>query len=64
MRLINKKESKVSIILPNYNSSQTIQETIQSIINQSHKNWELIIIDDNSDKITKNILSKYKKKKN
>ena len=63
MRLINKKESKVSIILPNYNSSQTIQETIQSIINQTHKNWELIIIDDNSDKITKNILSKYKKKK-
>ena len=63
MRLINKKESKVSIILPNYNSSKTIKKTVNSIVNQSYKNWELIIVDDNSDKLTKNILSKYKNKK-
>jgi len=61
--LSNKKEPKVSIILPNYNSSKTIKKTIKSIQNQSYKNWELIIVDDNSNKITKNILYKYKNKK-
>ena len=61
MNLFKKKELKVSIILPNYNSSETIKGTISSILNQTYKNWELIIVDDNSDKITKSILSKYKK---
>ena len=55
------KEPKVSIILPNYNSSKTIVATINSIIQQTYKHWELIIVDDCSDKKTKNILSKYKK---
>ena len=63
MSLFQKKESKVSIILPNYNSSKNIKLTIDSILNQTYKNWELIIVDDNSDKLTKNILSKYKNKK-
>ena len=55
-----KKELKVSIILPNYNSSKTIINTINSILQQTYKNWEIIIVDDCSDKKTKNILSKYK----
>jgi len=55
------KEPKVSIILPNYNSSKTIIVTINSILQQTYKNWEIVIIDDCSDKKTKNILSKYKK---
>jgi teichuronic acid biosynthesis glycosyltransferase TuaG len=59
----NKKEPKVSIILPNYNSSKTIKKTISSVVNQSYKNWELIIVDDNSDELTKNILLKYRNKK-
>ena len=58
-----KKEPKVSIILPNYNSSKTIIATINSVLQQTYKNWELIIVDDYSDKNTKNILLKYKKKK-
>jgi len=61
VNLFRKKELKVSIILPNYNSSKTIKETISSVLNQTYKNWELIIIDDNSDKKTKSILSKFKK---
>ena len=61
MSLFRKKELKVSIILPNYNSSKTIKETISSVLNQTYKNWELIIVDDNSDKETKSILSKFKK---
>ena len=56
-----KKDPKVSVILPNYNSSRTIIATIDSILQQNYKNWEIIIVDDCSDKKTKNILSKYKK---
>ena len=63
MSLFSSKESKVSIILPNYNSSKTIKKTISSIVNQTYKNWDLIIVDDNSDELTKKILSKYKNKK-
>ena len=61
MSLFKKKKLKVSIILPNYNSSKSIQTTVSSILQQTYKNWELIIVDDNSDKKTKNILSKYEK---
>ena len=53
--------SKVSIILPNYNSSNTILATVNSIIKQSYKNWELVIIDDCSNFKTKQILSNFKK---
>ena len=59
-----KKELKVSIILPNYNSSKTIIATINSVLKQTYKNWELIIVDDCSDKKTKDILAKYKRIKN
>ena len=50
--MANKKEKKikVNIILPNFNSSEYIKETIKSIIGQTFKNWELIIVDDCSDK--------------
>jgi glycosyltransferase involved in cell wall biosynthesis len=40
--------TKVSIIIPTYNSSQTIESTIASVQQQSCTDWELIIIDDGS----------------
>ena len=49
----------VDIVLPNYNSSPYIEETLNSIINQSFKNWNLLIVDDNSYDKTKYILKKY-----
>ena len=55
---------KVDIILPNFNSSDFILKTVQSIKKQSYKNWKLVIVDDNSNLKTKKILkkiSKYKK---
>jgi len=53
----------VDIILPNYNSSNTIASTINSIFKQSYNNWHLIIVDDNSNQRTKQLLSQYIKKK-
>ena len=52
-------QTNVDIILPNYNSFPYIEETINSIINQSFKNWNLFIIDDNSNIQTQKILDKY-----
>ena len=56
-------EKKISIILPNYNSSETILDTINSIEKQTYTNWQLILVDDGSDIKTKNILRKIKNKK-
>ena len=57
-----KEKTKIDIILPNYNSSQFIIRTIKSILNQTYKSWKLIIVDDFSNKETKDILKKFSKK--
>ena len=36
----------ISIIIPLYNTEKYIEKAIESVINQTYKNWELIIIDD------------------
>lgn len=36
----------VSIITPLYNSEEFIEETINSVLNQTYKNWEMLIVDD------------------
>ena len=64
METKKKEKTKIDIILPNYNSSQFIIKTINSILKQTYKNWKLIIVDDFSDKETKNILKKISKRKN
>lgn len=48
----------VSIIMPSYNTAQFIEASINSIIGQTYKEWELIIIDDCSSDNTKEILEK------
>ena len=50
------KEELVSIIVPVYNSEKFIQETINTVLNQTYKNWELILIDDCSTDQSKKIL--------
>ena len=42
----------ISILIPAYNHEKYIQETIQSIIQQSYQNLELIIINDGSNDTT------------
>lgn len=49
----------VSVILPVYNAECTVLETIQSIIDQTYKNWELIIINDGSTDNSVNIIKSF-----
>ena len=51
--------SLVSIILPVYNSEKYVTECLESIIIQTYKNWELIIIDDGSTDSSNDIVSAF-----
>lgn len=53
---------KVSIITISYNSQQTIEQTIQSVISQDYPNIEYIIIDGASTDDTLNIIKRYQNK--
>ena len=50
---------KVSVITPMYNSESFISETINSVLNQTHLNWELLLIDDCSNDKTIEIASQF-----
>jgi glycosyltransferase involved in cell wall biosynthesis len=50
----------VSIIMPAFNAGKTINESISSVINQSYKNWELIVVNDGSKDNTSEIVKKFK----
>lgn len=49
----------VSIVTPSYNSSAFIGETIESILSQTYKNWELLITDDCSTDNSREIIEGY-----
>ena len=52
----------ISIILPVFNGKRYLAESIQSCIDQTYQNWELIIVDDCSTDSTPEIISKFKEK--
>lgn len=57
-----KSTPKVSIIMPCYNSEKYIEKAIQSVLEQTYRNFELIIIDDDSTDKTWEIIEQYAKK--
>lgn len=48
----------VSVIMPAYNAEKTIKEAVSSVISQTEKDWELIVVDDGSIDNTAEILTK------
>ena len=59
--IVNSKKGLVSIIIPIYNGESRIEELIGSLINQTYKNIEIILVDNNS---TDNSIDKLKKMNN
>lgn len=53
----------VSVIISCYNSSQTLRESIKSILNQSYENYEVLIMDDGSTDETNELLNMIKTEK-
>ena len=53
---------KVSIIMPSFNKAKYISEAINSVINQTYTNWELIIIDDYSNDDSQEIINSFASK--
>jgi glycosyltransferase involved in cell wall biosynthesis len=49
----------VSIVLPTYNGSRWLAESIESCLRQTYPNWELILVDDASTDSTPEIIARY-----
>ena len=55
---------RVSIITPVKNGAQFLVECLDSIVNQTHQNWELLIVNDSSTDETQSILEEYAQQDN
>ena len=56
----NVVDGLVSIIMPSWNTGKFITETIQSVIDQTYTNWELLIVDDCSTDNTEELVASFK----
>lgn len=56
---MNETFGLISIIMAAYNAERTIEVAINSVINQTYRNWELIIVNDCSNDSTLDIISAF-----
>ena len=59
MNNVDSKTPAVSVVMPVKNAEKTVSESIDSILNQTLKNFEFIIVNDSSTDGTKNIIDSY-----
>ena len=55
-------DEKVSVIIPNYNYAQFVGEAVESVLNQTYKDIEIIVVNNGSTDNSINVLAKYSKK--
>ena len=53
------EKANVDVILPNFNKGEFLEETINSVLNQTYNNWHIYIVDDNSNDHSSKIINKY-----
>ena len=56
---MNNKIGLISIIMAAYNAEKTIGAAISSVINQTYRNWELIVVNDCSKDCTEEIVKEF-----
>jgi len=63
INLNDEQAALVSIVLPVYNGEKYLAESLDSILAQTYRNWELVIINDGSTDSTENLILKYQDKR-
>ena len=56
---VSQSDTQIDIVMPTYNNEETIQLSIESVLNQTHENFSLIIVDDGSTDRTEEICKSY-----
>lgn len=59
-----KQDPLISVITPAYNAERFIGDTIDSVLDQTYANWEMVIVDDRSTDNTTTIVEEYRKRDN
>ena len=61
-RIRNLSPPKVSVIIPSYNCDRYLSTTIESVLDQTYRDYEIIVIDDGSTDLTSKIIDPYRQK--
>jgi len=57
--MVESKDKLVSIVIPTYNHAAFLRRAIQSVIDQTYKNWEILIVDNHSTDNTDEIIASF-----